>query len=233
MSMKKQMLVATTLSMLAISAGGMTNQVLAASKSDTFTYAISGDLESTNPIATSDRWGLTFDNIQYSPLFHVAEDGSYEPVLATSHDVSSDGKTITVNLRHGVKWSDGQPFTADDVVFTYQKLADKANGNSDNLYINNQPIQIEKVNDNQVKFALPEKSASAVNNIMTDTFIIPKHVYDKTTDFSGSSLTPGNVGTGPYTLESYKQGQEVRFVRNAHLFWWPTKDEACGATNFD
>lgn len=54
MSMKKQMLVATTLSMLAISAGGMTNQVLAASKSDTFTYAISGDLESTNPIATSD-----------------------------------------------------------------------------------------------------------------------------------------------------------------------------------
>ncbi|MDA5458424.1 ABC transporter substrate-binding protein [Weissella confusa] len=218
MSMKKQMLVATTLSMLAISAGGMTNQVLAASKSDTFTYAISGDLESTNPIATSDRWGLTFDNIQYSPLFHVAEDGSYKPVLATSHDVSSDGKTITVNLRHGVKWSDGQPFTADDVVFTYQKLADKANGNSDNLYINNQPIQIEKVNDNQVKFVLPEKSTSAVNNIMTDTFIIPKHVYDKTTDFSGSSLTPGNVGTGPYTLESYKQGQEVRFVRNAHYF---------------
>ncbi|OJF03580.1 peptide ABC transporter substrate-binding protein [Weissella confusa] len=216
--MKKQMLVATTLSMLAISAGGMTNQVLAASKSDTFTYAISGDLESTNPIATSDRWGLTFDNIQYSPLFHVAEDGSYEPVLATSHDVSSDGKTITVNLRHGVKWSDGQPFTADDVVFTYQKLADKANGNSDNLYINNQPIQIEKVNDNQVKFVLPEKSVSAVNNIMTDTFIIPKHVYDKTTGFSGSSLTPGNVGTGPYTLESYKQGQEVRFVRNAHYF---------------
>ncbi len=218
MSIKKQLLAASVLTTVALAVGGSLSPVFADSKSDTFTYAISSDLESTNPITTSDRWGLTFDNIQYSPLFHVEENGSLTPVLATKDTVSSDGKTITVDLRQGVKWSDGQPFTADDVVFTYQKLADKANGNSDKFYINNKPIQIEKVNDHQVKFILPEKSASAVNNLVTENFIIPKHVYENTKDFSGSSLTPGNVGTGPYTLESYKQGQEVRFVRNDNYF---------------
>ncbi|MBC6499750.1 hypothetical protein H7R52_17565 [Weissella confusa] len=85
----------------------------------TDTFIIPKHVYPTNPIATSDRWGLTFDSIQYSPLFHVAEDGSYEPVLATSHEVSSDGKTITVNLRHGVKWSDGQPFTTKPRVLIF------------------------------------------------------------------------------------------------------------------
>lgn len=103
MSIKKQLLAASVLTTVALAVGGSLSPVFADSKSDTFTYAISSDLESTNPITTSDRWGLTFDNIQYSPLFHVEENGSLTPVLATKDTVSSDGKTITVDLRQGVK----------------------------------------------------------------------------------------------------------------------------------
>lgn len=194
------------------------NTVSASTASNTFTYAINGDPESTNPLTTSDRWGLTFSNIQYSPLFYVDSEGKFTNALADKYTTSADGKTITIDLRHGVKWSDGQPLTADDVVFTYNKKEDKATGNSDALYINGQAVKVEKVNDNQVKFILPTKSASALNNIATETYILPEHIYKNTKDLNQNSLTPNNVGTGPYKLVTYKQGEYLKFVRNDNFF---------------
>lgn len=207
--------------MLIFTIGGfVSNPIKSSAKtgSSSFIYAINGDPESTNPLTTSDRWGLTFDNIQYSPLFHVESNGSLTPVLATRESIASNGLAVSVDLKKNVKWSDGKPFTADDVVFTYEKLANKATGNSDKLYINSKPITVKKINDYQVKFILPSKSASALNNIVTETFIIPKHIYAKTSDLTTDSLTPGNVGTGPYRLVSYKQGQYLKFVRNDNYF---------------
>lgn len=185
---------------------------------DTFTYAISSNPTATNPIVTSDRWGLTVANMMYSPLVRVDGDGNQENELAESVNVSEDGMTITVTLRKDVKWSDGEPFTADDVVFTYETRANKANGNYSKLWLNDQQIGIKKVDDYTVQFLLPTASAAAVNNIVTEMYIIPEHAYKNIADFSVNDLDVSPVGTGPYQLKEYKRGEYLSFVANEHYY---------------
>ena len=69
---------------------------------DTFTYAISGDPTSTNPINTSDRWGLTVTNMIYSPLVIVEADGTTQNALADSVEPAEDGLSLTVHLKKDV-----------------------------------------------------------------------------------------------------------------------------------
>ena len=95
---------------------------------NTFTYAIGGDPGSNvNVITTSDRFGLMTIKMIYSPLLMYNADGE-NWFLAKSVDVSDDNLTYTFHLREDVKWSDGEPFTADDVVFTYEAMEDEKNG---------------------------------------------------------------------------------------------------------
>lgn len=183
----------------------------------TFTYAINGDPENMNPISTSDRWGLTVSNLVYSPLIRVEADGSYKNELAESYEVAKDGLSITVKLRKDVKWSDGEKLTADDVIFTYETKAKKENGNASHLYINDKPVAFEKVDDYTVKFVLPEVSAPALDNIVTETYILPKHVYEKE-DFTGKQLKATAVGSGPYKLVEYKNGEYLRFEANENYY---------------
>lgn len=190
----------------------------AAADDSTFTYAISGDPSSTNPINTSDRWGLTVTNMIYSPLVAVEADGTTKNVLADSVEAADDGLSVTVKLKQDIKWSDGEDFTADDVVFTYEQKVKKENGNADSLWVDDQPISIEKVDDYTVKFVLPSPSASAVRNIATETYIIPEHIYKDVTDFSVAELPESPVGTGPYKLKEYKRGEYFTFEANENYF---------------
>ena len=74
-------------------------------------------------VSTSGPIGLVMPKV-YEGLFDYANDGSMVPILAESYDMSADGKTVTFNLRKGVKWHDGRPFAAADVVFTHCAQAD-------------------------------------------------------------------------------------------------------------
>lgn len=194
--------------------GNSSSSTNSAASTDTFTYAIDGDPSSTNPINTSDRWGLTLTNFIYSPLIRVEADGSYVNELADSYEIASDGLSITVKLRQNVQWSDGEDFNADDVIFTYEQKVKEENGNADSLHINGQPVTFEKVDDYTVKFNLPSVSAAALDNIVTETYIIPEHVFKDEADFSVSELTNTPVGTGPYKFVEYKHGQYIRLEAN-------------------
>ncbi|QTU82635.1 ABC transporter substrate-binding protein [Carnobacteriaceae bacterium zg-C25] len=182
-----------------------------------FTYAIGGDPTSSNPINTSDRWGLTMANMIYSPLIRIEADGSHKFELAESLDVSPDGTKITVKLRKDVKWSDGEAFNADDVVFTYTELAKKENGNSSKMYINDAVIAVEKVDDYTVVFTLPEASAATIENLATEKYILPEHAY-KGKDLTGKELPVSHVGTGAYKLVEYKRGEYMQFEANEHFY---------------
>lgn len=184
----------------------------------TFTYAIGADPSATNPIITSDRWGLTLTNILYSPLVVVEGDGTHKNVLAESVEAAEDGLSLTVHLKQEIKWSDGEDFTADDVVFTYEQKVKKENGNADQLWIGDEPIAIEKVDDYTVKFVLPQASAAAISNIVTETFIIPEHIFKDVPDFSVNELPEDPVGTGPYKLKEYKRGEYLTFEANEYYF---------------
>ncbi|MGT2910373.1 ABC transporter substrate-binding protein [Streptococcus cameli] len=207
---------------LAACGGGASSTKTASSTTsgnpETFTYAIDGDPSSTNPINTSDRWGLTLTNFIYSPLIRVEADGSYVNELAENYKIAEDGLSITVALRKDVKWSDGEDFTADDVLFTYKQKVKEENGGSSGLYINEKPVTVEKVDDYTVKFVIPAVSAAALDNIVTETYILPEHVFNDEADFSVSQLTNTHVGTGPYKFVEYKHGEHIKLEANEHYY---------------
>lgn len=189
-----------------------------ASSDATFTYAIGGDPSSMNPINVSDRWGLTYANIVYSPLARIEGDGTVVNELAESIEPAADGLSVTVTLKDGLKWSDGEPITAEDVVFTYTNKAVRENGNADLLYVGDKPITASATDEKTVVFTLPSLSAAAISNIATETYIIPKHIYGEVTDFSGTQLDPVAVGSGPYKLDEYKSGQYLKFSANENYY---------------
>lgn len=184
----------------------------------TFTYAIDGDPFTMNPITADDRWGLTHTNTVYSPLARIEGDGTMKFELAESMEVAEDGLSIDVKLRQDVKWHDGEAFTADDVVFSYTVKADKDNGNADALWIGDEPIVAEKVDDYNVKFVLPDVSAAALSNLLTEVYLIPEHVHADEPDFTVGELTKGMIGTGPYKFVEYKRGEYIQYEANPDYY---------------
>ena len=190
-----------------------------AEKPDTFIYGIDGDPgNSVNTITTGDRYGLMEIKAIYSPLYMYNADG-INYFLAESMTQSEDKLTYTAKLRQDVKWSDGEDFTADDVVFTYNEMLKQENAGwaYSQLIFNGKPVQVTKVDDYTVDFTLPEVSAPGIE-LLANIFIMPEHIYKGETNFENSEKNATPVGTGPYILEEYMAGQYVKFVRNENYF---------------
>lgn len=195
----------------AAAAGGTGETKTAAGTDGVFTYAIGGDTGNTlNPLTADDRWGLMTCHLLYAPAYYIYTDGTIDYILAESMEASEDGLTYTMKLKEGLKWSDGEALTADDIVFTYEKQ----NADSQNLYIEGKPITVEKTDDLTVKFTLPAVSASAFELLSSEVSILPKHVFEGKNTFDINMLEEEVVGAGPYTLEEYKTGQYLKFKKN-------------------
>jgi len=152
----------------------------------------------------------------YEPLAAWDRDGNLRPKLAASipsredGSIAADGKSVTWKMKQGVKWHDGKPFTADDVVFTWAYSRDPATATvSSGSY---KDVEVEKIDDFSVvvKFKQPTP-------FWADTFvgwaggIIPRHLFG---DYIGarSRDAPTNlkpVGTGPYKFKDFKPGDLV------------------------
>lgn len=187
--------------------------------SGTLTYAIAGDPgANVNVITTSDRFGLMTIKMVYSPLYMYNADG-INYFLAKSYDVSEDNLTYTMHLRDDVTWSDGEKFTADDVVFTYEAMEVEANAGwaYSQLVYPEGAVKIEKVDDYTVSFTMPFVNASAVE-MFSQIFIMPKHVYENVDDFENNDVNTKPVGTGPYVMSEYSAGSYVKFTKNENYF---------------
>jgi len=161
--------------------------------------------------------------------------GEIEPALAESWDISEDNLQIVFTLREGLKWSDGQPLTVDDIVFTYN-----------DIYFNNQiPTDIRdvfrigksgalpkvrKIDDRRVEFTVPEPFAPFLRTA-GGIAILPEHALRKSVETKnqdgkpqflstwGTDTDPTKIiGNGSYTLESYTVNQRVVFRRNPY-YW--------------
>jgi peptide/nickel transport system substrate-binding protein len=156
----------------------------------------------------------------YEPLFRLADDGSIDPQLATKLDVSPDGRDWTFTLRDGVRWHDGQPFTAADVVYTLELLAPGGApaviaADFDDL----QTIEATDAHTVHVRFAgyrLGRREDFAL------VPILPAHVFQATApaELLTAPATRAPVGTGPYAFESWTPGREIR-LRRADTFRGP------------
>jgi len=185
----------------------------------TFTYAIAGDPgANVNVITTSDRFGLMTLKMIYSPLYMYNADG-INYFLAKSIDTSDDNLTYTMHLRDDVKWSDGEKFTADDVVFTFEAMEKEENAGwaYSQLVYSEGAVKIEKVDDYTVNLTMPFVNSAAVE-MFSQIFIMPKHVYENVTNFENNDVNTKPVGTGPYVMSEYSAGSYVKFTKNENYF---------------
>jgi peptide/nickel transport system substrate-binding protein len=154
-----------------------------------------------------------------------------EPALAKSWKMSPDGRTFTLKLRKGIRFSDGHPFDADDVVFTFTVYLDEAvsSPQRDLLLIDGKPLTISRLDQYTVRFSLPRPYAAAER--LFDSFaILPRHILEKPYR-EGKFLqawplnaTPTEVvGLGPFRVKQYWPGQRILLERNPY-YWKADRD---------
>lgn len=156
----------------------------------------------------------------------------FDPGLCTKWDVSPDAKEWIFHLRRGVHWSDGEPFGADDVVFTYNVIIDKNvdtaardvfDEGRDESGTAMYP-ELEKLDDYTLRFKLHRPNGSFLD-VMYNLWLIPRHKWEQPwrtgrfADTMGLSENPSAiVGLGPFRVKEYVSGQRVVLERNPY-FW--------------
>jgi peptide/nickel transport system substrate-binding protein len=153
-------------------------------------------------------------------LFFDSLNGSITPWLAQSYQVSGDAKSITFHLRQGVKWSDGQPFTADDVVFTLQDLKQYPTADSNNLWKTIQSVQA--TDQSTVVVTLSKASSPILWYLGGQTWMLPKHLWSSAGDPT-KYADDQPVGTGPFMLKSFTP-QLIDLKKNPN-YWQPGKPQ--------
>lgn len=180
------------------------------SDADTLVYG-SGDYTRINP--AMDEHGeiniLLFNGL-------TAHDGKNEvvPCLAKSWEFDETSDTYTFHLEEGVKWHDGEPFTAADVKFTIEAIMDPENG-SENAPNYEDVEEITVADDHTISFRLAAQNAAFLD-YMTMA-VLPKHLLFGE-DMQESDYFRNPVGTGPYKLESWDAGQSIVLTKNEDYF---------------
>jgi peptide/nickel transport system substrate-binding protein len=156
----------------------------------------------------------------------------FDPGLCTKWDVSKDATDWTFHLRRGVRWSDGEPFSADDVVFTYNVILDKnVDTAARDVFVEGTDEsgaaiypEIEKLDDYTVRFKLHRPNGSFLDSIY-NLWLIPKHKWEQPwragrfADTMKLSDDPSSiVALGPFRVKEYVSGQRVVLERNPY-FW--------------
>lgn len=154
-----------------------------------------------------------------------------EPALAESWKTSADGRVFTLKLRRGIRFSDGQPFDADDVVFSFRLYLDEDIGSPqrDLLIIDGKPLVVTKLDQYTVRFTLPRPYAAA-ERIFDGLAVLPRHLLEKPYrerhfDQAWSLNTPPSeiAGLGPFRVKQYLPGQQIIFERNPY-YWKVDRD---------
>jgi peptide/nickel transport system substrate-binding protein len=165
-------------------------------------------------VGTKDQDG---SRIFYEPLATWDVEGALSPVLAAevpdleNGGLAKDGKSVTWKLKQGVKWHDGKPFTADDVVFNWQYASDPATAAT--TIGSYKDCKVEKVDSHTVRVLFDKPTPFWADAFVgVRGMIIPKHLY---ADYIGAKSrdAPANlkpVGTGPYKFVDFKPGDMVR-----------------------
>ncbi len=155
----------------------------------------------------------------YETLYFVnINDGSFTPMLATDYKWNSDNTQVTFAIRQNVKWSDGQPFTADDVAFTFNlmKQYPAADGSGVWSYLKD----VAAPDANTVVMTFQKAYPPALVTIAGHVYIVPKHVFASAGDPT-KYLTDKPIGTGPFTLSKYQTDLAV-YAKNPS-YWQADK----------
>ena len=156
-----------------------------------------------------------------------------EPALAKSCKTSPDGRTFILQLRKGIRFSDGHPFDADDVVFSFAVYLDENvdSPQRDLLIIDGKPLTVTKLDQYAVRFTLPRPYAAA-ERLFDGLAMLPKHLLEKpyregkfVQAWSLNAKASEIAGLGPFRLKQYVPGQRVVLERNPYYWKVDSKNE--------
>ncbi len=199
--------------------------IAAAAPAKTLRWSTQGDSSTLDPHAQNESFTNAINGLVYEYLVDYDKDVRLSPALATSWKNTSP-TTWVFNLRRGVTFQDGSPFTADDVVFSYQRATQS--GSTFKLYSNQVGVP-RKIDDYTVEFRTAQPNP-VVPIIATNIFIMSKRWCEKNNatkpqDFMNKEETFSSrnaMGTGPYRLISYEPGVKTLLAKNPG--WWGIKE---------
>ncbi|HET6488412.1 MAG TPA: peptide-binding protein [Syntrophales bacterium] len=173
-----------------------------------------GDASNLIPLLATDNSSHSIAGLIFNGLVKYDKDLNIVGDLAESWDISKDGLVITFHLRKGVRWHDGQPFTAEDVLFTYRLTIDPKTPTAyagDFLKVKKaevlDPFTFRVIYDKPFAPALMSWSSA----------VMPKHLMEGS-DVTKSPLARHPIGTGPYRFKEWKTGQKIVLVYNPDYF---------------
>ena len=192
---------------------GATSAIPAKSYGGTFVYALAQDITNLAPVLAQDAASTTVSYQIHEGLTRY--EGNYKIVgaLASSWEVSQDGKTWTFRLRDKVKWHDGHPFTSADVKFTYEKLLDPATKSprrKSYAFIKD----IQTPDPLTVRFVLSEPHGPFLDKATLG--IMAKHHFDQVGNLDKYNQSP--LGTGPFKFKEWVPDE--RLVLEANTSYW-------------
>jgi peptide/nickel transport system substrate-binding protein len=175
----------------------------------------------------------------FEPLFYWSSSSDkIIPIQATGFQYNADFSEVIVKLRNGVTWSDGKPFTADDVVFTFELMRKDGEGPKTLLQSSDVAASLavaEKVDDLTVRFKLKVPDPRFVNSLLCVTgaqgvYVVPKHVFETVKDPAAFTFFDAEkgwpVGTGAYKIAL---AQPERIIMDQRDDWWGNKPGVWGA----
>jgi peptide/nickel transport system substrate-binding protein len=205
---------------LAVTASGLSGCAASAKTRDPNTLIIleRGDGDTLNPLFSSNAYASLYQSLIFDGLTMFGDDFTIVPDLATSWKSTPDRLHWTVELRRGVRWSDGAPFTSKDVVYTWQAMLDPKTG----FFYRGQFTYIKSVTAEgpyRVRFDLQTKNALFITEGLGSA-ILPEHILGKVphSQLRMTNFGEHPIGSGPYTLQSWHHDEDVTFVANRH--WW-------------
>jgi peptide/nickel transport system substrate-binding protein len=178
----------------------------------------------------------------YESLLRYDTELEPQPSLAESWEVSEDGLTYTFDLQDGVTWHDGEPFTAEDVVFSVDEFLRETHPR---LRVSLEHVEsVEAPDDDTVVFKLKNPFGPFLGVFEVGTMpIVPKHIYEGT-DFANNPMNATPIGTGPYKFQEWEKGSYIHLVKNEdyyiegkpqidEIYWRVIPDAASRAVAFE
>ncbi|SCY06340.1 peptide ABC transporter substrate-binding protein [Alkaliphilus peptidifermentans] len=172
-----------------------------------------------NPLFNNNKGIKQLQNIIFEGLISFNKELELQPALAEKWEIAEDGQSIEFTLRNGVKWHDGQPFTAEDVLFTFQVI--KGNITSvKNTSVYRMSLQqisdMRIIDENRIRVTFTRPFS---NGLEVMTFpILPKHLFDGNKASNLDSESFPIIGTGPYQLEEHQPMRDMKLKRN-DAYW--------------
>lgn len=204
-------------------------------KDEVVTMAIISTWNTLNIYNTSGNYGHCVADQLFERMVSCTHDGEYLPRLADSWEMPEDHTSMTFHMNKNAKWHDGEPLTADDVVFTLKAVTSEKMdnyyrskfvclaGTDDNgICASPDDLQVEAIDDYTVKVGLktPKDEQTVLSTLCSFLYVLPQHILDTGdySDINGSDFWTSPVGAGPFKYVKDIAGEQLEMTANEDYY---------------